>query len=108
MSISQPSYSLNELLSFWETTVLNVERGYDLCIYEYLNDVSVRAVIGRRILSEPQSKRFAERLSSADKRFIAATERAQGIGVLRDLVGPEHKWLARIPKVLLPDLAEDI
>jgi hypothetical protein len=65
-----------ELVHRWERIVDEVERGYDLTLDDYLNDMDLRDLVARTAPTAPASTRsaMAPRLAAADSRFRSATE----------------------------------
>ncbi|MGH9970026.1 MAG: hypothetical protein ACREBG_19835 [Pyrinomonadaceae bacterium] len=100
--------SLNELLQGWNQFVSMVERGYKESVYDYTNDLSVRDLLESLLLNVPASVRdkISALLEPYDLRFQAATS-PTGQPLLRGLEDPRSWWF-RIPKVLGPELEDDL
>jgi hypothetical protein len=95
--------SLGALLQDWSRFVTEVERGYDDSIYEYTNDLSVRARLDRVIAGASAGLRaqLERALAEDDRRFAAATEEAaRPLG--------SSRWAQRVPTRRTGELAEDL
>ena len=95
--------SLGALLQDWSRFVTEVERGYDDSIYEYTNDLSVRARLERVVAgASPGLRAQLERaLAEDDRRFTAATEEAaRPLGT--------STWAQRVPTRRSGELADDL
>ena len=100
-------YSLNEVVNGWLLLVHAIENGYDMCIDEYTNDLSIRrwAAEARPLLTPLVRQMMDERLEGLDERFRAATFEAA-----RRLpgAGAHYWWETRLPNLLVGELAEDV
>jgi len=95
--------SLGALLQDWSRFVTEVERGYDDSIYEYTNDLSVRARLERVVAGASPGLRaqLEGALAEDDRRFTAATEEAaRPLG--------KSRWAQRVPTRRTGELAEDL
>ena len=95
--------TLGSLLQEWGRFVTAVERGYDDSIYEYTNDLSVRARLDRVIAGASAGLRaqLERALAEDDRRFTAATEEAtKPLG--------EEWWWRRVPLRRVGELAQDL
>jgi hypothetical protein len=101
--------SLNELVAGWEHFVRSVEAGYDDCIYEYTNDLSIRGLLEsviQKLDSESRTQLVAA-IDSLDQRFRSATN--QSVRPVAPGVVPEDGWWwYRIPNKLPDEIAEDL
>ena len=100
-------FSLNEVVSAWEWFVGAVERGYDMTIYEYTNDLSIRrwAEEARPLLTERVVQWMDQALAPLDDRFRAATLETDS---KLPGAGRDQWWECRLPRVLVGELAEDV
>lgn len=99
--------TLNGLLTNWAYLVTTVERGYDDCIYEYTNDLSVRDMIETVLTSVSASAgaKIRKAVAPWDERFERATGRSNVSLNKGDL---RHAWWNRIPHKLSNELGEDL
>jgi hypothetical protein len=100
------AFSPNAAMSAWESFVDAVERGYEMTIYDYTNDLSVRrfAEEARPLLTAVVRRAMDARLAPLDDRFRSATVEA---GQLPG-AGQRYWWETRLPRALRGDLAEDV
>lgn len=101
--------SLDELLHKWRDVVRHVERGYDGSIYEYTNDLSVRDLLERILISAPQSLRekLLVVLHPWEDRFNGAT-REVSRPVAPGRVQEAFRWWFRIPIRMGGELENDL
>jgi hypothetical protein len=95
--------SLGALLQDWSRFVTEVERGYDDSIYEYTNDLSVRARLDGVVAGASAGLRaqLERALAEDDRRFAAATEEAaRPLG--------NSRWAQRVPTRRTAELGEDL
>jgi hypothetical protein len=95
--------TLGGLLRKWSRFVTEVERGYDDSIYEYTNDMAVRARLERVVAGASLGLRaqLERALAADDRRFTAATEdAARPLG--------SSRWAQRVPTHRVGELAEDL
>ncbi len=87
--------SLRGLLTRWSGFVAEVERGYELTVYDFTNDLSTRDHIEEVLTALPGELqvRLAAKVKQTDERFMAATE-----GVVKALRDRPHEWWKRVPK----------
>jgi hypothetical protein len=100
------AFSPNETVRAWGSFVDAVERGYEMTIYDYTNDLSVRrfAEEARPLLTAVVAGAMDARLAPLDDRFRAATVEA---GQLPG-AGQRYWWETRLPKAPRGELAEDV
>lgn len=99
-------WSINQVVDGWTSLVVQIERGYDGCVYELTNDLSVRECAERMVeLASPRvAGLLTEHLSRPDERYRAATRALD-----RSLRGSSERWwLQRVPNVLAGELARDL
>jgi hypothetical protein len=89
--------TLNGLIRGWRELVEQVEAGYDWSIYEYFNDLHVRAMLQAVIDATPSLTWIKAEVAPLDDRFRAAT-RARDTDALLD----------RVPRFPGPELAGDL
>jgi hypothetical protein len=90
--------TLNGLIRGWRELVQQIEAGYDWSIYEYFNDVHVRAMLQSVIDGAPAIRSWVEaEIAPLDERFRAVT-RPRETGELLD----------RVPRFPGPELAGDL
>ena len=90
--------TLNGLIRGWRELVEQVEAGYDWSIYEYFNDLHVRAMLQSVLDSAPAVRAWVEaEIEPLDERFQAATR-------LRET----EEFLDRVPRFPGPELAGDL
>lgn len=99
---------MDRLLNAWEKLVGEVERGHDFSIYDYLNDLDSRVMLRRALETNLSSEDHWSRLLRADTRYLEATTEALHIEVLKQHFDAPDAWLARVPKVLRPELKSDL
>ena len=94
-----------DLVRKWEAFVDEVERGYELTIYDYENDLDTRDTLERLAVAVPGdlAGRLREALAPADERFRQATrDFPQGLRA-----APAGWWYFRQPRKLTGELALD-
>jgi hypothetical protein len=99
-------WTLNEALHRWEDLVTAIERGYDLGIYDYTNDLSIRDWLEqvRPLLTDLVARSLDERLEPIDERFRRATSPES-----TRLSGTTDNWWGRrIPRLQVGELAADL
>lgn len=90
--------SLNGLIRGWRQLVEQIEAGYDWSIYEYFNDLHVRAMVQAVIDGAPAVRAWIEsEIAPLDERFLMAT-RPRDTDALLD----------RVPRFPGPELAGDL
>ena len=99
--------SINSLLNNWNLLVADVERGYAWSIYEYLNDLSSRALLREALTLREVREEMKARIEVIDRRFLEATV-VPANSTLADHFDADDRWLGRVPKVLLAELATDL
>jgi len=99
--------TIRKLLSNWESFVAQIERGYDLSIDEYANDLSARDTLEDVLRSLPKGThtKISGVLSSTDRRFERATCPDSTHAVERFIQPGTSWWWARIPVKLIEPLA---
>lgn len=103
--------SFGQVMQAWERFLEKVELGYELSIYDYTNDLSIRSILATvldRVEGEPK-KRITRWLEPLDHRFTRATfvsPRPPFPGALTRR--PDHWWYARLPVKLLGELKESV
>lgn len=98
------------LFDRWEEFVRDVEKGYSLTGYDYVDDLAVRDLIGEVISAAPpmiRDKILKEGLDGLDQRFRVATRELPR--PLR-LATPERPgwWWLRAPNDVSGDFAKDL
>lgn len=104
----EPESYLMGLLENWSDAVADIERGYNLTIYNYENDISRRDSIDEvmQLLSEAGREAYAELLAPIDERFVQATfEVPIPISPLAE-GSLERWWWRRVPKRMGEDMLE--
>jgi hypothetical protein len=90
--------TLNGLIGGWRELVERIEAGYDWSIYEYFNDLHVRAMLQAVIDGAPALRSWIEaEVAPLDDRFRAATR-----------AGDTDAMLDRVPRFPGPQLAGDL
>jgi len=105
-----PEEHLLGLIEEWSSVVAEIEQGYKLTIYDYINDITVRDDIAEmmQLLTEAGKSRLAEWVDPIDERFLRAT-REVPLPVSYPSAEPRDRWWwYRIPKRLGEDLASDL
>lgn len=99
--------SLEQLLYRWSHFVLQVERGYDYSIYDYINDLSVRDLLEEILVQVPSSLRekLAQQIRTWDERFYKATQETEKPLVHADGLS---SWWFRVPKLPGDELRSDL
>lgn len=95
----------NQRVSDWARVVREIETGYRWTIYDYLNDLDTRVLLGG---SSNAHGSVADEMQVWDDRFVAATQDGQDIELLHGHFTSDFRWLARIPSNLIGELAVDI
>jgi hypothetical protein len=98
--------TLESYIQEWAAFVGEIEKGYDLTIFDYTNDLAIRDILQRvlQLLSEPGRGMVEEVLEPLDRRFLTATTE-----IKRPLRGEDRSfWRVRIPKLLVGELREDL
>jgi hypothetical protein len=106
---SRKHIELPTLVKTWQALVGEVEQGYSLTGYDYVNDLATRDMIDEVVAAAPPSlrDRLADVVDPLDGRFRAATrETPEPI----QLATPERPrwWWYRVPNDLSGELAEDL
>jgi hypothetical protein len=104
----EPESYLIGLLENWSDVVAYIERGYNLTIEDYENDIWRRDDIDEvmQLLSEAGRKAYAELLAPIDERFVQATfEVPIPISPLAE-GSLERWWWRRVPKRMGDDMLE--
>jgi hypothetical protein len=90
--------TLNGLIRGWRELVEQVEAGYDSSIYEYFNDLHVRAMLQSVIDGAPAIRAWVQaEIAQLDERFQAATRPRE-----------TDEFLDRVPRFPGPELAGDL
>jgi len=102
--------TLDSLLAEWKQFVSEVEQGYALFVYEYLNDLTTRDLVEELLDSVPKSlqKKIAISVQPLDARFKAATEPDDDSRLSRYFRVRAKWWWRRIPTKLVGSLAEGL
>ncbi len=99
------SITLEHLFAEWEKFVKEVEDGYELTIYDYTNDLTIRGLIQEIIEGVPHAGDAIEKaVQGLDERFTEATHPEPSMARWARRVS----WLDRLPKKLVDELAEDV
>jgi hypothetical protein len=99
--------SIASLIKKWTEFTVEVEKGYELTIYDYTNDLSSRDLLQELSDRDPQVKEeIMAVIEPADKRFMLATR--QSDGVLRPSASPDEWWWHRLPKKQGGELKRDL
>lgn len=100
--------TLQSLVGRWDSFVEEAERGYELSIYDYKNDFSVRDLLAELLERvEPAIKEAVITLiESSDQRFRFAT--AQSVAPLNGRVKSLSWWWRCVPRVLKDELRSDL
>jgi hypothetical protein len=98
--------TVNSLVQQWIRFVTKVEKGYDLTIYDYHNDLDTRGLIERLIVGGPEAaaNKIRQRVEPWDRRFEAATTEVPYVVATFD-IGP---WARRVPINPGDELAGDL
>lgn len=106
---------LSGLLDQWASIVAATERGRDLSLDEWLNDMDLRDILAGALAAAPPRDRRAAalRLDEADERFHAITEPSASLWgdeiARNNSWRPEWQWwYFRRPTVPGPTLREDL
>jgi hypothetical protein len=105
---STPRLSLNGLVRGWMEFVRAVERGYDDSVYEYTNDLSVRARLQSVVdgASATLRDKLERLIAPVDARFVAATVPA--LQLMRSTPAAVPVWWSRVPARPVGELAADL
>jgi hypothetical protein len=102
--------AISDLASAWQRSILEIESGYRLGIYDYNNDLDLREILQR--VTDGSSGETREKLEafleSSDASFSAATVFSPGPpfpGALR--MNPAAWWYKVLPKKLAGELKRD-
>jgi len=96
-----------DFVDAWSSFVAQCSRGYDMNIYEYENDLSVRGMIERLLSNEdlarfPEFANFSDRVAEIDAEFRALLQ--EGVEI-RDSGTPW--WERGVPRMAGAELAKD-
>jgi hypothetical protein len=105
MSDPRRPLTVDRLVAKWSRFLDELERGYDLSVYDYTNDLEGRARLEDvlAVLSPTSRDRLKNLLEPLDDRFANQTESAPFLWG-----GPRVRWLQRVPKRPGPELAGDL
>ena len=95
-----------QLIAKWQSFVTEVESGYTLTIYDYTNDLSIRAQLEKEIRSNKVSDDELRVVTALDERFRQATR--DSIKALPGAPDPGGWWVRRVPVNATGELAEDL
>ena len=97
--------SLERLISKYEYLVAQAEQGYDMCIYEYTNDLACRIEIQERLEADSAlDKTLLSRLERADTKLRAVLVPTNN-SIYGDYL-QSHFWFYGIPQDS-PELMKD-
>lgn len=98
--------SLGQWIRQWAVFVAQVESGYPLTIYDYLNDIDTRSVLDEvlEVASFDCCRRISVELQPLDARYMAATVEVSEADAWRQRSG---SWYRR-PKRLTGELEKDL
>jgi hypothetical protein len=102
--------TFSEMLDRWQRILDRIENGYELGIFDYTNDLTVREILGRAAdgVDTDLRLRVTRMLEPLDLRFKAATfvsEKPPFPGALAR--HPDAWWYRRLPNKLIGELKED-
>ena len=95
-----------QLIAKWQSFVIEVESGYTLTIYDYTNDLSLRAQLENEIRSNKVSDNELGVVAALDERFRRATR--DSVKPLPGMPDPGDWWVRRVPRNATAELAEDL
>ncbi len=104
----EPESYLLDLLENWSDVVAHIERGYNLTIYDYENDIMWRDEIDEvmQLLTDSGRKAYAELVAPMDERFVRATIEVP-IPISYPVFEPRERfWWYRVPKRAGEELTE--
>jgi hypothetical protein len=89
------SGGLEGLIRAWEETVESVERGYELGLDDYLNDLDVRQLIEETLAVDeaPRAQKHEARVCRADERMRKQVS-LTGHCLWGNAAATEHQWTA--------------
>ena len=89
------SGGLEGLIRAWEKTVESVERGYELGLYDYLNDLDGRQLIEETLAIDGAAnvQKYEERVRHADERMRKQVSRTSHC-LWGNAAATEHQWSA--------------
>ena len=105
------NFSVERWVQKWSSFVDEIKQGYNLGIYDYVNDLSPRDLLQRLadVLPEDINKKITLAVKPIDDEYSSLTQSTE-----LALAGPEEGnsklawWYHRIPKALDGELKEDI
>jgi hypothetical protein len=102
--------SINQLLSRWSTFIEQIDRGYRLTGYDYVNDLATRDFLDEILSAAPKTLRERitnDELEALDARFRDASRE---LPTPLRIATPERPkwWWYRIPNDLSGELASDL
>ena len=111
LSLGRSAFSFDEYAEKWRAFIDRINRGYELTIYDYTNDLSARDILQRFIDSLPANfaQRALEYIQPDDESFRKVTQETR-----LALIGTESSseklawWWHRLPKNLTGELKEDV
>lgn len=100
--------TLGNIFERWQHFVTEVEKGYELTIYDYTYELGHRDSIEEiiRSLATPFLESVREKVEAVDSRYLLATNSVDR--PLAPGVAPESFWWFRIPRVLREELRRDL
>jgi hypothetical protein len=98
--------TIPSLISKWERFINLIEKGYDLSIYEYMNDISARDLIEDVLENSTETIRewLSQHIFPLDQRYIKLTKRKTH----PLLTGKKSAWWYRIPIKATGEMANDL
>lgn len=102
--------SITRLLSDWREFVDNVERGYQLTVYDYTNDLSVRTILHQllSVVSDDLRTKLENALRSDDDRLRRVTRLGKKPLVGQEEGGGQMWWRFRVPWRMGSELERDL
>jgi hypothetical protein len=99
---------MSYFLRGWFDFVSQVEIGYSLTIYDYINDLAKRDILERLLDALPDDfvKRLTDILTPLDERLRAATTESKSLIALAP--DPRRWWYFRVPNVRVGELKSDL
>src|SRR5258706_5461074 len=100
--------TLDGLVNRYSAFVREIETGYPLSIYDYINDLPIRGYLERlsQLLPSPSRERHGETLTQLDGRFMASTR--ESARPLIDDAADSPFWVRRIPSRAGEELLADL
>lgn len=105
------NFSLEVFVDKWRNFAAQIKEGYQLSVYDYTNDLSVRTALERFLQGIPTELRdkILEEVQGVDEDFRSVTE-PSGLTLMgtAEAFQSQPWWYHRVPRKLVAELKEDL